>query len=365
MKSYRVHVVYEQGGDNRPYSSSHIRLLRPLTHPSLDPWLAVSSAPDLCDDLVDVVIVDRLWNDEVSGERAQALVDEVRRRRARLLYSLDDNLLELLSRSREADAARKLAALQVFLGAADRVIVSTWPLHDALRRFNPRISVIPNYLDERLLPFGTLGTRDEHLRRLAQRRQWLQGPITVGYMGTRTHDEDLRLIVPVLWRVWSRHPGRLRIEFVGAAAHDETWKQLEGLPVQRLDPGLVYTEYSAFLPWFVGACRWDIALAPLTDSVFNSCKSDIKFLDYAALGAAGIFSRVPAYERTVQHGIMGHVVENSHDAWETALEHLIEHPVEALSVGWTAQRYLRRHRTLAQGSELWLNAIRLAMTQGE
>ncbi len=358
-------MVYEHGFDGRPYSSSHIRLLRPLTHPSLAQWISISAATDLCDGPVDLVVLDRLWRDDVSPEQAEHLVDQVRRRRARFMYSLDDNLLRLLAEPGDNPAAqRKLAALQVFTRAADRVVVSTWHLREALREHNGSISVIPNYLDERLLPGQTLGTVEELRRRLTDRRRALRGPITLGYMGTRTHDDDLRMIAPVIWRVWSRHPGRLRLEFVAGMAKDETWSLLKGLPINRLDPGLVYTEYAAFMPWFVATCRWHIALAPLADTAFNRCKSDIKFLDYGALGAAGVFSRSPAYERTVQHKVTGYLVDNTPDAWEDTLENLIAHPIAALVIGWSAQRYLRQRRTLAQGAQLWLNALRVTLTQG-
>jgi glycosyltransferase involved in cell wall biosynthesis len=364
MRPYRVHVVYEHGHDGRPYSSAHIRLLRPLSHPSLLPWIDLSAAPQLCEEPVDLVIVDRLWREDVTGEAAEELLERAGKLGARILHSLDDNLLlaQDVDPDRERAAARR-AAVKVFAQGAHRVLVSTQPLAELVRPLNDRVSVIPNHLDERLLPMGTLGTPEAHRQRLNRWRQWPDRPLTVGYMGTLTHDHDLAIVVPALRAVARRHPGRINIEIVGAIQRPETWSLLYGLPYRELKPGYLFTEYPTFLPWFCGRCSWDIGVAPLADLPFNRYKSDVKFLDYAALGAAGIYSRTAAYVGAIQDGVTGWLVDNTPDAWEAALEHAIERPAGTITVGWMAQRYLRQHRMLAVGAEMWLNAIRLTMTQ--
>ena len=364
MRPYRVHVVYEHGHDGRPYSSAHIRLLRPLTHPSIAPWINLSATPRLCDEAVDLVIVDRLWREDVTGGDAEALLAGARRRGARVLYSLDDNLL--LAQDADDDverAGRRRAALDVFLRGADRVLVSTQPLLEVVAAINPNVTLVPNFLDERLLPMASLGTAAEHRRRLAKWRASPGRPLTVGYMGTFTHDDDLAVVAPALRAICNRHPGRINIEIVGAIQRPQTWSLLYGLPYRELKPGYLYTEYPTFLPWFCGNCSWDIGLAPLADLPFNRYKSDIKFFDYAALGAAGILSHVEAYGRVAQDGVTGRLVENTPQAWEAALEQAIERPTATATIGWMAQRHLRQHRTLATGAALWLNVIRLTMTQ--
>ena len=42
MRRLRVHVVYEHGPDLAPYGAAEVRLLRPLTHPTVKPWLELS-----------------------------------------------------------------------------------------------------------------------------------------------------------------------------------------------------------------------------------------------------------------------------------------------------------------------------------
>ena len=366
MRPYRLHVLYEHGADGLPYSHSHARLLRPLTHPSVQPWVSVSAGRELCEDRVDVVVVDRLWRPDVSFEIASELIDEVRHRGARLFYSLDDNLVALQSECKDFHLTQpRLDALNAFLRSADQIIVTTDSLRGVVQEFNPHAQVIPNYLDERLLtPSRGALARDFRTWISAWRQRSIQDTsLTIGYMGTRTHDDDLHLIVPALRSICKRYEGQIRIEIVGATTRIESWSQFSGLPCYERKPGPVFAEYPAFLPWFCASCRWDIALAPLVATTFNSYKSDIKFLDYAAIGAAGVFSRVPAYASSVQHGVTGLLVDNTADAWEDALVHLITHPAQAQVIAYTAQRYLYENRTLAQGAKLWLRALGIGLVE--
>ncbi len=315
-------------------------------------------------DRVDVVVVDRLWRPDVSFEVASELIDQVRRGGARLFYSLDDNLIALQSERKDFHLTQpRLDALNVFLRSADQIIVSTDALRSALQEFNPHVLVIPNYLDERLLtPSRSALVEDYRTWISAWRQRSIQDTsVTIGYMGTRTHDDDLHLIVPALRSICKRYEGQIRIEIVGVATRIETWSHFYGMPCYERNPGPVFAEYPAFLPWFCASCRWDIALAPLVATTFNGYKSDIKFLDYAAIGAAGVFSRVPAYTSSVQQGVTGWLVDNNADAWEEALVHLITHPAQARVIAYAAQRYLYEKRTLAQGATLWLGALESSM----
>ena len=56
MNRQRVHVLYEYGPDLYPHGSAFIRLIRPLTHPSLEPHLAVSHDRDYEGQSVDMVL---------------------------------------------------------------------------------------------------------------------------------------------------------------------------------------------------------------------------------------------------------------------------------------------------------------------
>jgi hypothetical protein len=156
--------------------------------------------------------------------------------------------------------------------------------------------------------------------------------------------------------VCERYRGRVRLEIIGAVARLETWELLRDLPVTVIPLTADRAAYPNFMTWFT-RLKWDIALAPLIDSPFTRCKSDIKFLDYSALGAAGIFSRVPAYELSVRHLETGWVTENTIEAWQAALETLVADKQLRSNLARMAGRYLHTQRTLATGAARWRAAL--------
>ena len=97
---------------------------------------------------------------------------------------------------------------------------------------------------------------------------------------------------------------------------------------------------------------WDVGIAPLENTIFNRCKSDIKFLDYSALGFPGIYSRVPSYEGTVQHLETGYLVENTPSAWTEALDVLLANTDLRTQLALNAQEYVFSTRTLQHGASL-------------
>ena len=74
---------------------------------------------------------------------------------------------------------------------------------------------------------------------------------------------------------------------------------------------------------FVKENKFDIGLAPLMDTEFNSCKYYNKFLDYTSKGIVGVYSNVEPYKIIVNNEVNGMLAENKMDSWQDALEKLI------------------------------------------
>ena len=349
MKRRKIHILYEHGEDPRPYSPSYVRLLRPLTHPNLRKCLEVDWGLQYENQQVDAVIVDRLWRPDISPAIAEGLVADVHSTGARLIYSLDDDLLSLPMEGEDSPfAEERRQVVQFLLHEADGVMVTTPALRERLVDANPNIVVIPTALDERLL-----------VRRMPSPTYSMLGKArkVIGYMGTLTHDDDLVMVVPVLQAVWERHCGNVEFQMTGVVGRPDTLDALHGLPVRWIRPSLEETEYPLFMLWFTGRILWDIAISPLRDTAFNHCKSDIKFLDYCAIAAVGVYSRVPAYDSSVRHLETGWLVENEVDAWVEALEELLFNDSLRVQLARNATRYLYAERILARCAVNWSNAI--------
>jgi glycosyltransferase involved in cell wall biosynthesis len=344
----RVHVVYEYGIDYRPHSSPFLRLIRPFSHPRVQEHLDTTFDQDYNGEPADLVIVDRLWRPDVNLQLVQELVDKIRLKGAKFVYSLDDNFFDLVLENKGWPPKEFLPIVTFMLHQADGVLVSTPALRERLLEYNQNILVLPNQLDERLLVTRHPGEIHP-----------LAGPdrVVIGYMGTITHDEDLLMILPALESINQRYPARIEIQVIGVLRNEETKKELLGLPVRYVSFRPEEYEYPMFMLWFTGHTRWDIAISPLRETLFTRCKSDIKYLDYAAIGAAGIFSQSPAYSSTIHHKIDGWIAENTPEAWEEALETLVQDSSLRLKIARNAARYLYRERLLAQHALDWYTAV--------
>jgi glycosyltransferase involved in cell wall biosynthesis len=334
-----VHVISEHGGDHHAYGCSYIRNLLPLTHPLNQPHLAVSSSFDYAP--ADVVIVERAWEPHTDVFEADDLVARAAADGACLVYTVDDALLEVSSLP---TASRTIA--RTLCRAAAGVIVSTPFLQNRFARLNPRVFVVPNALDERLFFDGA-----------ADGARGVGGRLVVGFMGTLTHEPDLMLIVQPLRALLRRHAGNIEFQIVGGVSDPGWLRVFDGLPVRKLEVPAESFEYPAFVGWMRRNLRWSIAIAPLADSPLNLAKSDIKFLDYAALGVAGVYSAVPAYTGTVRHRETGLLVANSPDAWTDALESLVGDEELRSNMAQRARAYVRSQRTLETCAAAWREAV--------
>jgi glycosyltransferase involved in cell wall biosynthesis len=343
-----VHVIYEYGADYRPHSSPFLRLIRPLSHPLVQAYVNVSFGLDYDNEPADLVIIDRLWRRDVSMALVQALVNRIRLRGSRIIYSLDDNFFDLAFDDNTWPDKGILSIVSFLLRQADAVLVTTPALSQRLIEYNPNIHVLANQLDERLLVIR----HPSDITSLNSKK-----PIVIGYMGTFTHDDDFMMVLPALKSIHQRYPGRIELQVVGVVNKEQTKKELQSLPVRYIYPKPEEHEYPLFMLWFTGHIQWDIAISPLDNTPFNNCKSDIKFLDYTSIGAAGIFSQSPAYSSTVHHQQNGWITENTTEAWESALEILILDPNLRVNIAQNAARYLYKERVLANRAPDWVDFI--------
>lgn len=343
----KIHIIYEYGVDYRPHASSFVRLLRPLSHPLSTGWAQTSFGREIIPPKTDLVIVDRLWRPDITLRMAENLLDEIRRAGAKFVYCLDDNLLDLPLERLDWPRPEHLSILRYWLQQADGVMVSTPYLQERLQTYNPRVFTIPNALDERLL-----------IPRPVEASTPPNYPLVIGYMGTQTHDADLRLLIPALQSIYTRHAGKIVFEIIGVTSTPETIALLEGLPVRWISPDPRESEYPPFMLWFTSQVHWDIALAPLHDTIFTRAKSDIKYLDYATIAAPGIFSNIPVYAATIRHGENGLLADNIPEAWEAALDELISNPALRQKIANQAVNDLYSNRILNCCAINWEQALK-------
>jgi len=251
---------------------------------------------------------------------------------ARLLYDLDDDLLNISLDHADAALLRpKGGMVRRMINGADQVWVSTEALRDRLHAARNDLVLVPNGIDERLW----LANPPRPRRRFS--------PFRILYMGTQTHAADLALIAPALARIKSDFGSAVDIEILGVSARGDLPERITRIG-PSVNGGL---SYSGFINWFSQAGPWDIGLAPLVDTAFNRSKSVIKCLDYAALGLAVLASYMPVYRGSLADGPGGCLVPDGEDAWYNAISWLIRDRDARIRLGQGARSALSEHGTLA------------------
>ncbi len=93
--------------------------------------------------------------------------------------------------------------------------------------------------------------------------------------------------------------------------------------VHKFEPNLIYKKTLAKTGYWFG-------LVPLggkednEELFFNSCKSPVKYIDYASLCIPGIYSNSPIYSSVIKNKITGLIVENTYDEWLAHMNLLLD-----------------------------------------
>jgi O-antigen biosynthesis protein len=313
MPSKRVALVVK--GTNSHPATAHIRLLAPLSAPSLRqtfdarpvsvPWLLAGGI-----DHVDLVVAQR---DAVPSHLGEQFFSAVSKRGVPLVFEVDDLLWDLPPDHTDHSITAQCAESMLKLAArADLVTVSTPALAAKLHGISKCVEVVPNALDAAL---WTTPIPDSLLKSVCQSLGLDDGQPALLYMGTKSHAADLDLIRPAIEEVAQRMPN-LRIFQVGGG---------KPLPnATMLTPPKGHAGYRDFVPWFRAVCtRMTAAIAPLRDDEFNRCKSDIKTLDYGFGLVPAVFSAVGPYKDAILHEETGLLAINETGAWRDSILRLL------------------------------------------
>jgi glycosyltransferase involved in cell wall biosynthesis len=273
-----------------------------------------------------------------------------RKKGIRVLYEMDDNLFAVPKHNPSSllyNSKKGRQTLESTLREVDAIMCSTQPLADQLRDLYPStpIYVCHNHLSGVIWgPESITHGRHEKFRKFDS-----QGQTIVGWQGSATHDTDFKMILPALVRIMNDYP-KVFLRMLG-----NTPPCVQNvIPTDRLQwaDGVLFQDYPALLN-FSG---FDIGLAPVTDSKFNQAKSNLKWLEYSALGIPCVASRVYPYARSIVHGETGYLAA-SVDEWYTSIKALLDSPELRLEVGQRAKTHVWTNWTAEKHLMSWVRAI--------
>ena len=238
----------------------------------------------------------------------------VRRRAKRLIYDLEDNVLNGPGSSAGVNPVAALlkgtGKIEYLIRTADHVIASSPVLAETCAGLNRRgaATYISSSVDT------------DRFKPAAPRAPG--GPVTIGWTGTFSSRPYLDLIAPALRRLAARVPFRLRVignfdwSLPGVDLEVVTWtKKREVADLQALDIG-VYP-------------------LPIDDWVTG--KSGLKAIQYMAFGIPPVATDVGTTPLLIRDGENGRLVRTP-DEWVDALEELVRDPALRARLGAQARR---------------------------
>jgi hypothetical protein len=277
------------------------------------------------------VIVAQRWNKHTGlGTWRQA-----RTPFSRLVYDIDDDVFNvtpenwaaynLYARGDIRDATAHAAEV------ADLVTVSTEPLAQVMRQFNPNVAVLPNHVPAWVLD----------LPRVFQRRP------RIGWQGGASHGLDIGVIAEPVREFLDKFPG---------------WDlQLNGTdyrPTFEADPSRMF--YEKWIQVNTGAetyyrtIDFDIGLAPLVPTAFSHSKSNLKALEYNARGIPVLATDCAPYRDYVQDGVNGFLISGEKE-WTDRLSELASDSRLRAKMGEQARECARRY-VIEDGWTMWADA---------
>ena len=120
--------------------------------------------------------------------------------------------------------------------------------------------------------------------------------------------------------IFSKKGIQVQFEIAGASIDENSdWYSIKKIPYY---PMSMHTFYD----WLGKNSDWDIGIIPLVNTEFNKCKSELKYIEFAALGIPVVASDMNVYNEAIEDGVTGFLANNE-DEWVDKLSLLIEDPI--------------------------------------
>lgn len=239
--------------------------------------------------------------------------------------------------------ARGLHLFKQLIANADSVQVTTQALAERVAPWAKEVVVFANQLAQLPLP---------------RPARQADAPLVIGWGGSIGHRQDIAHIAPTLCAWLQRHP-QARLAVMGEPALAGFFSALSATSPAQFTlhaPGALVT----YLAWLQTI---DIGLAPLLPTDYNRCRSDVKFLEYAASGVVPVLQALDPYS-AVRHGDTGFVF-NTPQELTGLLDRLAADPALRQQVAANAYQQVATERRMAQHAPHRLDFYRQRWTKAQ
>lgn len=274
----------------------------------------------------DVVVIQR-----GASRQAQKVAEWCLQSGKPYVYEIDDLLIDLPGfLAHHEGSVKNRSLMEQLIRQASAVTVTNQRLQTALAHLAKSIWVCPNY----------------HVRVDASSPPNRSTPQEPVHLIVASSDKiRLDFVSPSLIEIKKRYGEKVNIVAVGPVG-----QVLQSQGVDCIQQALIaHDEFVPTLAQLPNA----IGLIPLDDSRFSSCKSSIKYLDYAMGGIASVCSDVSPYKDDVTHGITGLLAPNTTEDWVQCVTRLIEDGEFRSHLAQTAREHVGRVHNLQRNTDAW------------
>lgn len=264
----------------------------------------------------------------------------VMKNRPRMVFELDDDLWNIDTTSpnayewfmrgfdRESRTYHDVQGnLRRNMAIADALTCTTEPLANLMRKHNPNVHIVPNYLPKWLLDWERPRTKK----------------LSIGWMGSGTHNMDWDYCGPPIRRFVERNP-QVEFRVIGTTFHEK-------IGFKTAPSNLVMDDWYSKVEDCWKAIDFDIGVIPLRPHTFNNSKSHLKFLEYAMLGIPTVAADCGPYSTSIKHMETGLLVKQDHE-WGKYLRMLVNDEEMRNELGRNAKEWARAH-TLEGNIDKW------------
>lgn len=243
--------------------------------------------------------------------------------------------------------------VDAFVKEADLVTCSTEFLKKEYEQLNPNTIVLPNNIDPFYFPEGILKNETDIVR--------------IGITGSVGVTADIEPLKPLIEHY--QNDPRVRIVLLSMPKENEVYKQLY---VDEFDFwSKVNMEWHTFVPAdeyyeYLNELRLDMVIIPRYDSLFNRCKSNLKFLENSMLEIPTIGQSFPTkdspYEQNPEDA--KHLLLATDTAsWIEQIEKLINDKEYRRNLGKEAREYVEANYDINQNAHRWKDAYEKLLTK--